>query len=118
MAEQLHALQQLLRGGLGNAGRIFDPVLTIEGILRLVADKSPLIGGLIQFACPELVGNFLGNLYVFVVGVPRIKRAAGSDTPGRLCLLRDNFVPKQPKQNAPAYRKGTQAQEITYSLKS
>lgn len=27
-------------------------------------------------------------------------------------------VPKQPKQNAPVYHKGTQAQEITYSLKS
>ena len=31
------------------------------------------VGGLIQSACPELVSHFLGNLYVFVVGVPRIK---------------------------------------------
>lgn len=27
-------------------------------------------------------------------------------------------VPKQTKQNAPVYHKGTQAQEITHSLKS
>ena len=54
MAEQLHALQQLLRGGFRNAGRVFDPVLAIEGILCLVADNTPLIGGLIQPACPEL----------------------------------------------------------------
>ena len=31
------------------------------------------IGGLIQTACPELVGHFFGNLYVFIMGVPRIK---------------------------------------------
>ncbi len=47
MAEQLHALQQLLRGGFRNAGGIFDPVLTVEGILRLVADDPPLIGDLL-----------------------------------------------------------------------
>ena len=51
MAEQFHALQQLLRGGFRNAGRVFDPVLAIEGILCLVADNTPLIGGLIQPAC-------------------------------------------------------------------
>ena len=43
MAEQLHALQQLLRGGFGNAGGVFDPVLAIERILRFVADDPPLI---------------------------------------------------------------------------
>ena len=48
MAEQLRALQQLLRGGFGNAGRVFNPVLAIEGILCLVADDPPLIGGLVQ----------------------------------------------------------------------
>ena len=43
MAEQLHAFQQLLWGGFGNAGGVFDPVLAIEGILCLVADDPPLI---------------------------------------------------------------------------
>ena len=50
MAEQLHALQQLLRGGFGNAGGVFDPVLTIERVLCFVADDPPLIGGLVQSA--------------------------------------------------------------------
>ena len=62
MAEQLHAFQQLLRGGLRNTGGVFDSILTVEGILRLVADEPPLIGGLVQFVCPELVSHFLGNL--------------------------------------------------------
>ena len=73
IAEQLHAFQQLLRGGFGNAGGVFDPVLAIERILCLVADDPTLIGGLIQFACPEFVSYFLGNLYVLVVGVSRVK---------------------------------------------
>lgn len=73
MAEQLHAFQQFLRGRFRNAYRVFDPVLTIERVLRFVADDPPLIGGLVQSACPELVSHFLGNLYVFVAGVPRIK---------------------------------------------
>ena len=36
IAETLHALQQLLRGRLGKAGRVFDPIIAIEGILRFV----------------------------------------------------------------------------------
>jgi hypothetical protein len=41
--EQLHALQKLLRDRLMQAGRVFDPIVTVEGILRLVAGRAPLI---------------------------------------------------------------------------
>ena len=43
IAETLHAFQQFLRGRLGQASGVFDPVLTVEGILCLVADNPPLI---------------------------------------------------------------------------
>lgn len=40
VAETIHALQQLLRGRLMHAGRVFDPVITVEGIVRLVVSCS------------------------------------------------------------------------------
>ena len=46
--EQLHTIQKLLRRRLMQTGRIFDPIVTVEGILRLVAGRAPLIGCLIQ----------------------------------------------------------------------
>ena len=45
--EQLHTIQKLLRGRLMQAGRVFDPIVTVEGILRLIAGRAPLIGCLI-----------------------------------------------------------------------
>ena len=41
--EQLHTIQKLLRRRLMQAGRVFDPIVTVEGILRLVAGRAPLI---------------------------------------------------------------------------
>ena len=61
IAETLHALQQLLRGRLGKAGRVFDPIITVEGILCLIADYPPLVGSLIQLVGPQLGGHFIGN---------------------------------------------------------
>ncbi len=60
-----------------------DPIITLgpcevslKDLERSVGDTShflfsKLYGDL--FACPEFVSHFIGNLYVFVVGVPRIK---------------------------------------------
>ena len=41
--EQLHTIQKLLRRRLMQTGRVFDPIVTVEGILRLVAGRAPLI---------------------------------------------------------------------------
>ena len=43
--EQLHTIQKFLRRRLMQAGRVFDPIVTVEGILRLVAGRAPLIAG-------------------------------------------------------------------------
>lgn len=71
--EQLHAIQKLLRGRLMQAGRVFDPIVTVEGILRLVAGRAPLIGCLIQLVRLQLGGHFVGNFDVFIMGVPSVK---------------------------------------------
>ena len=73
IAETLHALQQLLRGRLGKAGRVFDPIITVVGILCLIADYPPLVGSLIQLVGPQLGGHFIGNFDIFIMGVPRVK---------------------------------------------
>ena len=73
IAETLHALQQLLRGRLGKAGRVFDPIITVEGILGLIADYPPLVGSLIQLVGPQLGGHFIGNFDIFIMGVSRVK---------------------------------------------
>ena len=41
--EQLHTIQKLLRRRLMQTGRVFDPIVTVEGILRLIAGRAPLI---------------------------------------------------------------------------
>ena len=73
MIEPLHPLQQLLRRGLMQAGRVFDPVLTVKGILRLVAGEPPLVGGLIQSVGPELLGHLVCHFNELVRYVPRVK---------------------------------------------
>ncbi len=50
--DEFHAIQKLLRRRLIQAGRVFDPIITVEGILRLVAGRAPLIGCLIQLVRP------------------------------------------------------------------
>ena len=66
VAEAIHTLQQLLRGRLMHTGRVFDPVITVEGIVRLVVADTLGVSGLGQLASPELGGHFIGNLDIFV----------------------------------------------------
>ena len=63
--ETLHAFHQLLRGGLMHTGGILDPIVTVEGIVRLVIADTLSIGGLGQLAGPELGGHFIGNFDLF-----------------------------------------------------
>ena len=63
----------LLRGRLVQTGRVFDPIIAIEGILRFVADDPPLVGSLVQLVRPQFGGHFIGNFDIFIVGVPRVK---------------------------------------------
>ena len=62
--EQLHTIQKLLRRRFMQAGRVFDPIVTVEGILCLVAGRAPLIGCLIQLVRLQLGGHFVGNFNV------------------------------------------------------
>ena len=71
--KQLHALQKLLGSGLMQAGGVFDPVLTVQGILRLVPGKPPLVGRFIADAGPERLGHFLGDFDKLILRVPIIK---------------------------------------------
>ena len=71
--EQLHTIQKLLRRRLMQTGRVFDPIVTVEGILRLIAGRAPLMGCLIQLVRLQLGGHFVGNFDVFVMGVPSVK---------------------------------------------
>ena len=71
--EQFHAIQKLLRRRLMQAGRVFDPIVTVEGILRLIAGRAPLIGCLLQLVRLQLGGHFVGNFNVFIMGVPSVK---------------------------------------------
>ena len=71
--EQLHTIQKLLWRRLMQTGRVFDPIVTVEGILRLVAGRAPLMGCLIQLVRLQLGGHFVGNFDVFIMGVPSVK---------------------------------------------
>ena len=68
----LLAIQKLLRRRLMQAGRVFDPIVTVEGILRRVAGRAPLMGCLIQLVRLQLGGHFVGNFDVFIMGVPSV----------------------------------------------
>ena len=71
--KQLHALQKLLGSGLMQAGGVFDPVLTVQGILRFVPGEPPLVGRFIADAGPECLGHFLGDFDKLILRVPIIK---------------------------------------------
>lgn len=58
--KQLHAFQKLLGCGLMQAGGVFDPVLTVQRILRFVPGEPPLVGRFIADAGPERLGHFRG----------------------------------------------------------
>ena len=50
--KQFHALQKFLGRRLMQAGGVFDPVLTVQGILRLVPGEPPLVGRFIADVWP------------------------------------------------------------------
>ena len=49
-----------------HTGGVFDPVIAVEGIVRLVVADALGVSGLGQLASPELGGHFIGNLDIFV----------------------------------------------------
>ena len=61
-AEQLHPLQELLGRGLMQTGGIFNPVLTIQRILRLVPGKPPLVSHFVT----GIGQKYLGHLVVII----------------------------------------------------
>ena len=56
-----------------HTGGILDPIVTVEGIVRLIVADTLGIGGLGQFAGPELGGHFIGNFDILIGHVPRVK---------------------------------------------
>ena len=66
-------LQDFLGSGLVQAGGVFDPVLAVQRILRLVPGEPPLVGRFIADTGPERLGHFLGNLDKLILYVPIIK---------------------------------------------
>ena len=72
MIETLHAFYQFLRGGLMHTSGILNAIVTVEGIVRLIVADTLGIGSRGQFAGMEYGGHFIGNLNVFVMGVPRV----------------------------------------------
>ena len=65
--------QDFLGRGLMQAGGVFDPVLTVQGILRFVPGEPPLVGRFIADAGPERLGHFLGDFDKLILRVPIIK---------------------------------------------
>ena len=71
--KQLLAIHELLGAGLVQASGVFDPIVTVQGIISLVVAHSFRVGGLVPSALQKLGGHFIGNQNVFIVGVPRVK---------------------------------------------
>jgi len=55
-------------------GGILDTVITVQRILRLVAGNTAAISGLIPLVGLQLLRNLVGNIDIFIMGVPRVKR--------------------------------------------
>ncbi len=73
--EPLLELQHLVRGELMQAGGILDAIIRVQGIVRLVVAGPLGIGRLGADAGPERLGHIIGNLNIFVLGVPVVKVA-------------------------------------------
>ena len=67
------AIQELLGAGLMLAGGIFDPVITVQGIICLVVPGPLHIGGLLASAGGESLGHLVSNLDKLILYVPIIK---------------------------------------------
>ena len=66
-------IQELLGAGLVQTRGVFDPVIAVQGIKRLVPGKPPLIGRFIPPAGQKHLGHFIGHLHQLVHYVPIIK---------------------------------------------
>ena len=71
--EQLLAIHELLGAGLVQAGGVFDPIITIQGVERLVVAYSFRMGGLTPLAGYEFLGHLVRHLHQLVHYVPIIK---------------------------------------------
>lgn len=64
--EQFLAIQEFLGAGLMQAGGIFDPIVTDQGIIRLVVAHPLRMGGLGPLAGQKSLCHFIGHLHQLV----------------------------------------------------
>ena len=64
--EQLLAIHELLGAGLVQAGGVFDPIVTVQGIISLVVAHPFRMGGLTPLAGHEFLGYLVRHLHQFV----------------------------------------------------
>lgn len=69
----LHALDQLLRGGVREASGILDTVLGIQRIVRLVAVDTAAAGFYVPLTCQQFFRNFFGDFDNDILFIPRVK---------------------------------------------
>ena len=71
--KSLLELQHFLGSGLVQAGGVFDPIVTIQGIICLVVAYQFRMSGLTPLAGHELLGHLVRHLHQLVRYVPIIK---------------------------------------------
>ena len=64
---------QLLRGRLMQTGGILNAVIAVQRILRFVAGDAPPIGCLIPLVGLQFFCYLIGNVNIFILGVPSVK---------------------------------------------
>ena len=64
--EQLLAIHELLGAGLVQAGGVFDPIVTIQGIISLVVAYPFRMGGLAPLAGHEFLRYLVRHLHQLV----------------------------------------------------
>ena len=69
-AEPLHPFKKFLGRRLMQAGEIFDPVIAVQRILRLVSGEAPLVGHLITGISQENLGYLVRNLDKLILCIP------------------------------------------------
>ncbi|KFI66381.1 hypothetical protein BKAS_1231 [Bifidobacterium catenulatum subsp. kashiwanohense JCM 15439 = DSM 21854] len=68
-----HPFKKLLRGRLMQAGGIFNPVIAVQRILRLVPGEPPLVGHFVAGIGLEYLGNLVRNFDKLILRVPNNK---------------------------------------------
>ncbi len=64
--EQLLAIHKLLGAGLVQAGGVFDPIVTVQGIISLVVAHPFRMGGLAPLTGHEFLGYLVRHLHQLV----------------------------------------------------